>query len=175
MKEQNENEKVNEQWRIHQNFPKYLVSNQGRVMSLACKQPKMLTIHEDWQGYRFVSVENKKGDRKHYRLHNLIAECYIAERKPGMEINHKNFKKADNSIENLEWMTHRENVKHAHQQRRAHYKLTIRDEKQIIFLYQEKGLTLTEVSQFFDVSISCIWNFIHVRFPRLNVTQVSMN
>ena len=47
-------------------------------------------------------------------LHRLIAQSFIPNPVNKSFINHKNGEKTDNWYENLEWVTHAENVQHAY-------------------------------------------------------------
>lgn len=63
-------------------------------------------------GYYMITVsENNKS--KPYRVHRLFAETFIPNPKGERYINHKNGIKTDNRIENLEWCSHLENMRHA--------------------------------------------------------------
>jgi hypothetical protein len=46
-------------------------------------------------------------------VHRLVVEAFIGEIPAGLEVNHISGQKVDNSIENLEVVTHAENTKHA--------------------------------------------------------------
>lgn len=64
-------------------------------------------------GYRFVNLFN--GDRKWLavRVHRLVALAFIGPAPEGTEVNHINAIPSDNRPENLEYVTHRENIRHA--------------------------------------------------------------
>jgi HNH endonuclease/NUMOD4 motif len=51
--------------------------------------------------------------KKHYKVHKLIALTFLGQRPKWKVINHKNGIKADNRLENLEYVTHSEDCLHA--------------------------------------------------------------
>lgn len=60
-------------------------------------------------GYHVVSYNWKT-----YKTHRIIAEMFIPNPENKATVNHINGNKLDNSIENLEWATVGENIRHAH-------------------------------------------------------------
>ena len=64
------------------------------------------------KGYLRVDLM-RNGERKHMKVHRLVAETFIPNphRKP--QANHIDGNKQNNSISNLEWVTNDENRKHA--------------------------------------------------------------
>ncbi len=65
------------------------------------------------KGYHCVALR-KDGKVKVYRIHRLVAETFIGSA-PSEEyqINHIDGNKANNSVDNLEWVTPKENTHHA--------------------------------------------------------------
>ena len=67
--------------------------------------------------YHLVLLQNE-GEKWMPRVHQLVALAFLGE-PPGLigvtgwTVNHKNFDKLDNRVENLEWMTAQENHAHA--------------------------------------------------------------
>ena len=97
----------------------YMVSNTGKVKSLkrVIKHggSKTKTLPETILkpnkvnfGYLQVTL-NKNGKRKCRYIHNLVMETFVGPKKLGYEVNHKNENKEDNSLENLEYLTCKEN------------------------------------------------------------------
>ena len=73
------------------------------------KKPTKLTI-----GYLMFDLYRNNKATKVY-LHRLIAEHFIHNDDPinKTQVNHKNGNKLDNSISNLEWISHGDNIRHA--------------------------------------------------------------
>lgn len=95
---------------------KYQISNKGRVRNLTYKRqkvPKVLKPFSTYRGYYRVSLF-RNNRRKDVFIHRLVALTFIPNPNNYPVINHKNGNKSDNRIENLEWCTQSENVKHAY-------------------------------------------------------------
>lgn len=97
---------------------KYQISNLGNVRSLydenqICKTPrtKMLRLCER-NGYCTI-VLSMKGKRKSLQVHRLVAEAFIPNTKNKPFINHIDENRKNNNVNNLEWCTQLENVKHS--------------------------------------------------------------
>ena len=89
----------------------YEVSNMGRVRSLNYKRTgkkKILKNIEDHKGYLEVGL-TKNGKRKQFKVHRLVAEAFIPNPENKPCIDHINTVKNDNRVENLRWVTYKEN------------------------------------------------------------------
>lgn len=66
------------------------------------------------RGYCFVFLAKKAGEvkRRSFLVHRLVAETFLG--KSDLTVNHIDAKKTNNCVENLEWMTMRENVQAAY-------------------------------------------------------------
>lgn len=96
----------------------YEVSDMGRVRSLNYKRSgmvKLLAISINRKGYVFVNLY-RNGKMKGKKIHSLVAESFIDSdyRKNGLVVNHKNFKRDDNILSNLEIISNRENANQKH-------------------------------------------------------------
>lgn len=56
----------------------------------------------------------KDGGQRTWRVHNLVALAFIGIPPEGYVVNHKDGNKLNNRLENLEYVTQRENILHAH-------------------------------------------------------------
>lgn len=93
---------------------KYEVSSLGRIRSLHPRHFKrMCKFGVNHRGYPVVWLS--VGHRKYTKpvVHKLVALAFVLGRRPGLQVNHKNGIKTDNSAANLEWVTCKENIRHA--------------------------------------------------------------
>lgn len=127
-KKKNDDDIVKEVWKPIVNYEGlYEISNFGRVKSVLRKvlHPSLVngakykTIPEKirkpniMKGYHCIGLV-KDGNVKIYRIHRLVIE-HFGERQPSEEyqVNHIDGDKSNNRIDNLEWVTPRENTLHA--------------------------------------------------------------
>ncbi|HEC64939.1 hypothetical protein LCGC14_1269290 [marine sediment metagenome] len=89
----------------------YMISNLGRIKSF-WKDDKILKGGIDGNGYRNITLR-KNGNGKTAAVHRLVATYFVKGFKRGLEVNHKDGDKTNNHVDNLEWCTRRENIKHA--------------------------------------------------------------
>ena len=91
----------------------YAVSDLGRALSFKRKAPRILALCPESDGYIVVSFSKGRRPRS-FRLHRVVARCFLSPAPSDRQINHKNGNKQDNRASNLEWVTARENVIHSH-------------------------------------------------------------
>jgi len=90
----------------HPIYTKYLITQDGRVVnSITGKECKQ---RENDFGYMLVSVEKSSK-----RVHRLVAETYLENPQNKREVNHKDCDKKNNHVDNLEWVSSKENKAHA--------------------------------------------------------------
>ena len=90
----------------------YQVSNFGKVRSIKSGKWKLLKPNNPQKGYSWVRLSSK-GIAKCHCIHVLVARTFIPNPKNKPEVNHKDGNKYNCSVDNLEWSTHPENMKHA--------------------------------------------------------------
>lgn len=161
---------------------KYIISNYGEIISLPrykknnsklqYVEPKeILRYTNSTNGYVYVQL-CKDGDCKNIRLHRLVAETFIPNPRNLPQVNHKDGNKENNCVNNLEWCTNQENVKHA-------YKIGLAKSKNKIKVNQydlngkfiKQYNSLTEASKQSRVSISKISTCINGKYKYKNKSK----
>jgi len=87
----------------------YEVSNFGKVRRK--RTQKIMSIYLNHKGYCKVSL-SRKNKSKNHRVHRLVAIAFLENNNYNLEVNHKDFNKLNNHVDNLEWVTGEENIKH---------------------------------------------------------------
>ena len=90
----------------------YEVSNFGRVKSLKGHE-KILKPANNGNGYLFVYLW-KNGKGKQSYIHRLVATAFISNPLNKPCINHIDCNPQNNNVDNLEWVTQRENIQYAY-------------------------------------------------------------
>ena len=103
---------MNEIWKDIPGYEgRYQVSNTGKVKSMnygRTSVPRILTLHDNGSGYQRVLLYNDNKKRREYRVHRW--EAFNGPIPEGLQINHKDENKSNNSLENLEIMTQKQNL-----------------------------------------------------------------
>jgi len=90
----------------------YQISNKWRVKSLKFWRNKILKPHHNIKWYMIIWL-SKNSKKRNYILHRLLLKSFIPNLEYKPQVNHINWIKDDNRLENLEWSTASENLKHS--------------------------------------------------------------
>lgn len=98
-----------EVWKITAISKNHEVSNIGRVRNVPRKWVPVRKILSTqlFRGYPSITINGMSR-----RVHRLVCEAFLGPSN-GLHINHKNGIKTDNRIDNLEYVTQRQNNRHA--------------------------------------------------------------
>lgn len=94
----------------------YEVSNLGNVKSIT-RYKKQLKPSLDKDGYRYVKLKHNNSS-KHARIARLVAIAFIPTNDETKEVNHIDYNRQNDNVNNLEWVTRKQNTQHSSQ----HYK-----------------------------------------------------
>lgn len=125
------------------------------------RKNKFVPSHFNKYGYEVVRLyDREKGKAFNLKVHRLVAEAFCDP--PKLQVNHINGDKTDNRKENLEWVTHGENQRHAYKiglqkslkgEGHKWSKLTEKQVRKIKF--SEKG-SQGQIAKKYNVSQPCI-------------------
>lgn len=135
----------------------YKVSETGQVYSV--RSDKFLKSALNSRGYPIVTLYNK-GIKKTKMVHRLVAEAFITNSENKPQINHIDGNKLNNNVENLEWCTASENIRHSFElglqvspRGTNHYGSKLSEDDVIaIKKYKAKGVGATEISRVMGLS-----------------------
>lgn len=165
---------------IFKNIPwyewKYQVSNLGRVKSLKFFKEKLLKLNKDKYWYTQVSLYYKNKYLK-IKTHRLVAQTFIDNILNKNQVNHINWNRIDNRVENLEWCTASENQLHSYRilwtmpyLRWKFWKLHHRSKKigqySLKWILIKKYESINEVKRTlwinsWNISYCCMWKLKH--------------
>ena len=149
-------ESIEERWLPVPNYEHgYEISNLGNVRSLF-RNRKLLRPAADRQGYQRVMLYDQQGKTaKGHVIHRLVAAAFLFNPDGLPWVNHKNGKKDDNCLENLEWCDRAGNVNHAIKngllRPHTHSVFTIR-ECQAISRLKQIGFTNRAIAKIFETN-----------------------
>lgn len=116
---------MTEEWRDVAGYGgRYQVSNLGRVRSLnrtivqsngktQARRGRLLKPRPTKAGYRQVHLYEEGAGANQY-IHRLVLDAFVGSAPDGTECNHKDGDKTNNHVDNLEWVSHTENIRHAY-------------------------------------------------------------
>lgn len=103
---------VLEIWKALQDYPYCKVSNAGRVIKLNKGIWEECRYYIDKKGYISVSIRNSRSEFERIRVHRLVAMAFVEKpiTEAILEVNHLDENPSNNRADNLEWVTHSENI-----------------------------------------------------------------
>lgn len=90
---------------------RYAITEDGQVINLANNLP--LKPIRNQNGYYKVGLACGDGTHKQVSIHTLVAKHFIPNPYGYKQVNHIDGDKSNNTVTNLEWCTHTQNMEHA--------------------------------------------------------------
>jgi len=126
-------------------------------------------------GYkRVILCKDKK--RKRFFVHRLVALAYHDRKDASHEVNHKDSNKLNNSSDNLEWCSRKQNAKHSWEQgtqevtenfiQEQNRKISKEEGAVLVSRYNNKTLKVKDEAVKYGVTISAIYNTIYRKIKK---------
>ena len=155
----------------------YQVSNLGKLKSLKktiikskggkFSYPEKIMKTKFDKNYERVGL-SKNGVKKYFLVHRIVAIAFLNNLNNKKTVNHINGVKSDNRVQNLEWNTLSENIKHAFDTKlkipimgEKHYSTKISDEIVLKIKNEHKNLKQIEIAKLYSLSKTTISNIIN--------------
>lgn len=97
-------------FKVIPDFPRYQVDVEGKIINTETGRVLKQQIS---RGYLTIQLYDLEGKPKKIRVHRLVAQIFKPNPLKLSEVNHKDGVKTNNHVDNLEWVTPKENDKHA--------------------------------------------------------------
>ena len=175
---------MKEIWKDIKGYEKiYQISNLGRVkrlsywhkvglknVSITYRTERILKQSCDSNGYKQVCL-TKNSKKKSHSIHKIMAIVFIPNSENKKQVNHINGIKTDNNIENLEWCTYHENLKHAMKnglratgERHGATNLLNKDVIKIRELFEAKKYSIKELAKKYNIAYSTMHQIINKKY-----------
>ena len=125
----------------------YDISNYGNIRH----NGKEIKTRLDKDGY-LVCTAGSKNHRVMIKIHKIVAELFIPNPKNLPEINHKDFKRNNPYVENLEWCTHDYNVKYSRKYNKSKMKDNHGDNNPNAKLHSDDIIKIKEMLKYDNVA-----------------------
>lgn len=161
---------VKELWKPLLEYKGIEVSSIGRIRKAANKSRKERILTEfpkDRDGYYRCSVQRLDGTWTSQPVHRLVAKAFIPRTKNRDIVNHIDGNRTNNRIENLEWVTPKENVIHSFKFGSRKIckqvpKKTILTDFQVNQIGKLRELyTVNQIAKLFNIEYQSLKNIIH--------------
>ena len=161
---------MQEAWKTIDGYERYQISNTGKVVSDKRQGSKGGEINPTKNEFGYLQVKLYKdgaGKYNNFAVHRLVASAFIDNPYNLPEVNHKDGDKNNNNVENLEWVTRQENVKHSFEtglnaphcgEENGNHKLTQNDVDEIrkIYIKGDELFGGAALAKEYGVSVSTI-------------------
>lgn len=89
------------------------IDKMSRQRNFPAKNLSICYGKQEKYGYGHVTLHDRDGNQERVWVHRIVAAAFIPNPDNKPQVNHKDGNKQNNRVENLEWVTIRENLLHA--------------------------------------------------------------
>ena len=129
----------------------YIINKDGSIYSL--KSNRIMKPFTLGQNYLGVSI-----NRKPEYVHRIVANVFLPNEDNKSDVNHIDGNKHNNSVSNLEWCSHKENIKHSFDKLGRIHHLSKLNKQQVSKIRKSK-LKGTELAKIYKVS-TCVISLV---------------
>jgi len=104
-------------------YPDYVIHPCGTILRLFKSKTNERKHSKRTDGYMAIALR-KNGEKKYFQVHRLLALHFIPNPENKRCVDHENGVKDDNNLENLRWLTHKENLNAFRKDRGVFAKIT---------------------------------------------------
>lgn len=145
-----------QEWKTVKEYDHYEVNQYGQIRHKTRKH--ILKPRKNNGGYLYVCFKIN-GKNKNFAVHRIVANAFIPNPNNCLEVNHKDYDRTNNCVDNLEWMDSSENKDHAMKKKENR---TVRG-KQVAQYSKDNELitiypTVTEAAKSLKCSVSALSN-----------------
>ena len=97
------------EWREVKEYSNYEVNQLGEIRHK--KRQKILKPRDNNGGYQYVNFKIN-GKNTNFAVHRIVANAFIPNPNGYTEVNHKDYNKKNNCVDNLEWVSSSQNKQH---------------------------------------------------------------
>lgn len=156
-------------------YSKYRIYPDGRIYSEYIN--RFITATKDSCGYLQNTLVDDFGERKTLKNHVLVASAFIPRVVDKPEVNHKDFNKENNNVENLEWCDRSYNMKYNYTHRENKRVLTLSPltEEQVLLIpdMMNNGFSIKFIAKLLNVGHVTIrkiithktWKYLNLNIP----------
>ncbi|WP_430815185.1 NUMOD4 motif-containing HNH endonuclease [Carboxylicivirga sp. RSCT41] len=167
---------MNEVWKKIKGYEEiYEVSNLGNIKSLKRKvkgkvglrviQERILKPRNSSE-YMIVRLSGVNGKWKDHYIHRLVASAFVKNPDNKPQVNHKDGIKSNNHVDNLEWVTRQENLRHCVELglkggKKYGKRLSKEEVIDIRLLVEANEESKTSIAQYFGITYVQLFNIIN--------------
>lgn len=179
---------MKEEYKKITNYSHYRVYKNGKIYSEFVN--RYITPTQDSNGYLQNTIVDDFGNRKTIKTHRLVAMAFLPNPNNYTDVNHKDFNRKNNNVENLEWCTEMYNTHYTRDNNldynsTSYKKLSPLIEEQVLLIptLLNYGFSVKLIAKLYSVSHITIrniitnktWRWLKLNFNRANFVREIIN